>query len=152
MGHSFGAMLAMAYTSAHREHVGALVLSAPGGATLDFMQYYPASLSYRLTPDERAAAPHWSDARLAAPASRKIAYELIRASLGAFLNDRSHLDSALAALNENTWSLATSDLVWADLTRLDFDIRSPLREFDGPVLVIQGRQDALGDLHAFQIA
>lgn len=152
MGHSFGGMLAMAYTAEHPERAEALVLSAPAGATTDFMDYYPASLNDRLLPHEREAASFWSDPERMAAAPGKATYELIRASAGAFLYDRSRIDDMLALIDENTWSIQASNLVWADLARTGFDIREPLGSFERPVMVVQGRQDALGVHHAYLTA
>lgn len=152
MGHSFGGMLAMAYIARHAAHVHALVLSASAGASLAFLDYYPASMEYRLLPHEREAVAYWSDpARMAADPS-KATYEVARASVGAFLYDRSRLQELQAALTEETWSIATSTLVWQDLIGRSFDVRSEMRAFNRPVLVLQGRQDALGDLHAYELA
>lgn len=152
MGHSFGGLLAMAYAAAYPAPIDALVLSAPAGPTLAFLDYYQASLSDRLLPYEREAIAFWSDPERVGAAPKKAAYEIARATVGAFLYDRTHLDEMLAVLDEETWSMATSNLVWADLARTDFDVREPLKEFSHPVLVVQGRQDALGDLHAHEVA
>ena len=152
MGHSFGGMLALAYAAEHPETLTAMVLSAPAGASLDFLTYYEASLNDRLLPYEREAAAFWSDPERMAAAPRKATYELLRASLSAFLYHRERLDQLLAVVDEDTWSTATAGLVWADLIRTGFDVREGLEGFDRPVLVVQGRQDALGDLNAHQVA
>lgn len=152
MGHSFGGMLTIAYVAEHPEPVEAMVLSAPAGASLDFMGWYPASLNDRLLPDEREAVARWSDPERVAADPGKASHEIVRASIGAFLYDRGRLEEILAVLDEDTWSIETSQLVWSDLMRTDFDVRDSLRSFDAPVLVVQGRQDALGDLHAYRVS
>lgn len=150
-GHSFGGMLAMAYAAAHPGPVDALVLSAPAGGSTDFLAYYPASLQDRMRPDEREAVAWWSDSSRMAAMPRRAAFEIVRASMGAFLYDRGRLPEVLSTLDEETWSPETAARVWADLVA-GFDVREPLRVFEKPVLVVQGRQDALGDLHAFETA
>lgn len=152
MGHSFGGMLAMAYAAAYPERVSSMVLSAPGGADLSLLDYYEASLADRLLPWEREAAAFWSDPERMGAAPKHAAYEIARATVGAFLYDRARLPDLLAVLDEDTWSIPVSNLVWGDLARTDFDVRDSMRRFHAPVLVVQGRQDALGALHARQIA
>jgi len=152
MGHSFGGMLAMAYAAEHPEPVEALVLSAPAGPSLDFLGWYPASLNDRLLPAERETVAYWSDAEILEADPTQAGYEIVKASIGAFLYDRSRLSEVLAVIDENTWSVTTSQLVWRDLARADFDVNQPLGAFQRPVLVVQGRQDALGDLHAYRVS
>ena len=108
MGHSFGGLRAMAYAAQHPEPVRALILSAPGGANLDFLAYYPASLNDRMQRHEREAVAYWSDpARMTADPG-KSSYEIVRASIGAFPFDRSHLPEMLRYITEDTWSIETS--------------------------------------------
>lgn len=152
MGHSFGGMLSMAYAAEHPEPIDALILSAPAGPNTDFLAYYPASLNDRLLPHEQDAVAYWSDPDRIAAMPETASYELARATIGGFLFDRSRLPEMLAVLDKDTWSISTSNRVWADLSRIAFDVREPLSAFDRPVLVVQGRQDALGDHHAQQVS
>jgi len=145
LGHSFGGMLAMAYTARHPERVRSLVLSAPGGPDLGFLSWYQTSLSDRVPPDLRAEAARWSRPETLASGAGRASLHIIRSMLPAFLVDEEALPVMEAALDTTTWNLRTSGLVWADLARIGFDVRERLGSFRGLVLVIQGRQDALGD-------
>jgi proline iminopeptidase len=54
LGHSWGARFAVAYLQQHRDHVAALVLSAPGELPLDGRQPPPGNLTSRLDTGEKA--------------------------------------------------------------------------------------------------
>ena len=55
VGHSWGAMLAMAYAAAHPERVASLALLDPGGPSMQFYPDFARRLREHLTDDERLA-------------------------------------------------------------------------------------------------
>lgn len=52
VGHSWGARFAVAYAQEHRDHVAALVLTAPGELPLEGADVAPGNLTTRLDTSE----------------------------------------------------------------------------------------------------
>lgn len=152
LGHSFGALLAVAYVAEQPAHIRSLVLSAPPGADLDFLDWYQASLTDRMSPNDRAKMAEWSQPERLATEPGRASLELIRATLPAFLFNEAAIPEMMPVLDTATWSMDVAQLVWSDLYRIGFDVKDTLRGYDGRVLVIQGRQDALGDHLAHRTA
>lgn len=149
-GHSFGGMWAMAYAAAHPGRVRRLLLAAPGGATPQFFSYYWDNLEARLGPERRAALAFWRDpARLAEDPDRALA-EQTRTVAPAFFFHPGHVPSFEAALPG--WLAPRAMALMLQSAAADgYDVRHALRALRAPTLIVQGRQDALGEAAALEI-
>lgn len=142
VGHSFGGMLAMAYASKHPGHLKRLVLLAPGGTDLGFLDPYQAALNVRLGLQEQERIARWSAKAAIAPG--RAGYNIIHATLPAFLTHDEQVPDVMRFINSGTWDLGTAALVWADLARTAYDVAPGLPHLNVPVSLIQGTDDAVG--------
>lgn len=148
MGHSWGGMYAMLYAARHPERVRALLLSASGGIDLEFTRTLTANLRARLTDAERAVLDGPRDGEDPAQTRRR----RVAALAPAYVYHREHVPRVVEALTEtSTYVPAVNALVFQDLRRIGYDLRAALRSFHKPVLIVQGRQDFLGEETALQI-
>lgn len=151
LGVSWGGMLAMAYAAAHPDSISGLILVDSGGVNLDFLKGFDANISKRLLPSELKTIAFWSDpARLAAD-PRRAGYEILRAKIPGYFFDRRKAQALVNSVTPESFDIRVNELMLRDLSRQGYDLREALRTFGQPVLIVQGRQDPLGEPTALQI-
>jgi proline iminopeptidase len=143
-GHSWGAMLAMAYAAAHPDRVDRLILIDAGGATLEFQTWFGDNIRARMRPEDVEAERYWTEAAKTGVPARKAVLEAVRAATPAYFFDRARGLAFAATMKEGTLNVESSDLLFADLMK-QYDLRERLRTFDRPTLIIHGHQDPIGD-------
>jgi len=150
LGHSWGGTLAMAYASRHPGRVQALVLVGSGGVASEFNAWYPANVVSRLDADRKADVAFWQEpARFAGDPGRAI-LEISRATAPAMILDPD-LARRLAAETVDPARFNPMVTLVMQPFLIDYDLRPGLAGFEAPVLVIQGRQDPVGETTAYRI-
>lgn len=143
LGHSWGGMYAMLYATAHPERVDGLLLSASGGADLEWLDYVGANIRKHMGPERRAVyvAPAGEDEDPAAANRRRV-----EAMAAAYVYDPDNIPFVVSALTrEGADFPAVRGLVYQDLDRIGYDLTAALSTLETPALVLQGRQDLLGE-------
>lgn len=144
-GHSFGGVLAMGYATQYPDRVSKLILSAPGGPDLSFLDFYQTNLNDRLSNENRNAVARWQDPGKIRANPKEASYRIIQHLIPAFIYDNEHVDAIMANITRNTWNMQSGNLVWQDLARTGYNLKPKLHRILAPTLIIQGRQDALGE-------
>jgi proline iminopeptidase len=152
MGHSFGGVLAMSYAAKYPDYVDGMILSASGGIDLDFSQYITANIAVRLSPTQRNLLDYWSkQIRDNKDVDRAIEKRL-EVNLAGYVFYPENRETIIKALTETSQLVPiVNDLVWKDLSEQKYDLTDKLKNFQKPVLVIQGRQDFIGESTAIKI-
>ena len=155
-GHSWGGMLAMAYTAAHPDRVSELILVGSGGVNLASHSRIGAALDRRLTPTERDTirSIERSASKDAAP---ETAVTLKKLRWNAYVYDRASLAAVSARLTPRTYNAEVSRLMLSNLERTHYDLRERLKSdatSRGPraVLLAYGEADPWGLGTAAEIA
>ncbi len=150
IGHSWGGMLAMAYTTQHPANVAGLILVGSGGTSLEFFDRSDIVLRQRQTPTELDSIQAW-EKQTCDPALRERAMlEVKKLRTGAYLFDRRSLAAVNGTLTPQTYSSQTSELILRDLRRTRYDLRADLRVAEigasgkRPALILHGDTDAIG--------
>jgi proline iminopeptidase len=149
-GHSWGGMLAMAYTASHPDRVERLILIGSGGPTREFLDYYEDNIDARLHSEDMEARTYWDNAAKRGVDADKAALESIKAIYPAFFFDRTQGLATAATRPDGSYHADTNALMMADIEK-GYDLRVGLARVTSPVLIIQGRQDPLGDATAEEI-
>ncbi len=152
LGHSWGGVLAMAYAARHPQRVQALVLVGSGGPTNDFLRYLPGNVQARLSAEAERQLAYWSDpARIAADPQRA-GYEHFRLMARAYVCLEKHTELILRDLVPAFFDRRTTVLMQSNLLERAYDFRPALAELAAAVLIVQGRQDVIGESTAYAIA
>jgi proline iminopeptidase len=142
-GHSVGGMLASIYAVYFPKSVSGLILVGSGGLNSDLWQYYGDNIGCRLLPSDKERTAYWSDSSIYANNPAKAEIEVLKAIGPAFFYDRKNSLLVTEKFDYKTYSPDASRLISAD--QLKYDVTERSKSFEKPVLVIQGRQDQVGE-------
>jgi proline iminopeptidase len=140
-GHSWGAMLAMAYAVAHPDRVERLVLSDSGGPDTGFAQAAGARLALRTTDADRAATAKWRD-QMSGPDAAIAARNFWIANTGPYLDNRTVV-AELVPMEPHIFDSQVGQLMQADMVK-HYDLSATLHTVTAPTLIILGRDDIVG--------
>jgi proline iminopeptidase len=142
MGHSFGAILAMALAARHPFAIQHLILSAPAGIDTGFQQRLEVGIQKRLSPNEQAALA----AAIASPASYQRQLDILSIILSAYVLNREALAGLrAAAIESRVYRPDISEMVWEALnTGNGYDLKPEIRGLAVPTLILQGCHDPIG--------
>jgi len=149
VGHSWGGGLAMAVTAAHPGHSAGMVLIGSIGIDLEYLDYAFDNLKY--SESDLAAMKFWSDPEHRAVNPERAAYEYYRALLPSRVYQPDDMLLILENLVVEKDFSTIAPLMPEDLKRVGYDLRPALKAYEGPVLILQGRQGFLGGRTAEKI-
>jgi len=141
-GHSWGGMLALAYAAKYPGNVDRLLLLGSGGISRDFFTYFNSNIKMRLREEDLAEAKN----------AKNLAANLSAIWPGYFFNRQSAIatkklvDTNLADHNAGK----INNLTLLDYKRTGQSRVASLSKFRGPVYIIQGRQDPVGESTVYE--
>lgn len=146
MGHSWGGMYGMLYATRHPDRVRGLILSASGGADLEWLSHVGANMRMRMGPERRADFERALDSEYSEANPERANRERVEAMAAAYVYDPEHIPFVVEVLTRPEANFpAVRGLVWADLRRVGYDLHDELKAFGEPALILSGRQDIIGD-------
>jgi proline iminopeptidase len=149
LGHSFGGFMAEYYAEYYPESIKAMILSSTGGIDLKILDYFHANIQIRLSQTERDSLKYWSNEIEQGDTSSIAKYNKARYLASAYLYNKEYIPKLAKRLAFGGYPQITS-LVYKDLFKMNFDCKESLKDFAKPVLIIQGRQDLIGDGVAYK--
>lgn len=150
LGHSWGGILALAYASLHPGRVRSIVLVGSGGITSEFTTWYSGNIVSRLDADRRAEIGFWQTPERFAKDPERALLEISRATAPAMVLDPDLARELVAETVHPSRFNAKVTLAMQPFLR-EYDLSRTVSELDVPTLVIQGRQDPVGETTAYQI-
>ncbi len=141
LGHSFGGMLGGAYAAKYPQHIEKLIFSSSGGLDLAFRDQFSKRFNANLTLAEQTKMQAYQVRQAAGDDSVDIrdALALIRAH--AYVIDKNKAPAIAARLK--VVNMQINSLVYEDLERIKFDLKSSFQDFKAPVIVLQGENDVI---------
>lgn len=147
-GHSWGAMLACAYSQKHPSNINSLLLIGGGELSFEMTPVINDAINYRRTSQDSIDYAYWKNPENAKADSKKAEYELKKLSWKAFTYDRQKLNKVMDQALHGEHSSVMSKLMWKSLKQSKFDFTK--QKYNGPALVIFGWQDPVGSMTALQ--
>lgn len=141
LGHSFGGMLASYYSTIHPESLNSMILSSSGGVDLELFND-PGVAEY-LNPAERDSLAYWRQRMNDGDTTRNARLKHASFLARSFLFDTTLVPVVAKRLLEVDRNI--NGLVWADMRRMEFDCKPALRDFEKPVLIIQGQNEVVSE-------
>jgi len=149
LGHSFGGFLGEQYATMYPDSIKALILSSSGGIDLDLLKYFRQNLQMALSQTERDAFKYWDSVVNGENPSNEAKYNRAKYLASAYLYKKELIPTLAKRLAQGGVEEINS-LVFKDLFDNKFDCREALKDFEKPVLIIQGRQDPIGAGTAYE--
>lgn len=149
LGHSFGGFLAEYYAIYYPESIKAMILSSTGGIDLRILDYYNENLQMRLSQAERDSLKYWDNRVKQGDTTYNAKYNKGKYLASAYLYNKDYVPKLAQRLAFGGNPQITG-LVYKDLFKIEFDCKDALSNFTKPVLIIQGRQDIIGDGIAYE--
>jgi proline iminopeptidase len=150
VGHSWGGMLAMSYTTAFPDRIRALVLIASGGPTLDFMQQYNNNAQAKLTDEDRRNVSAWEAKRKSGEDPKVVDLAIMKAEMPASFHDRRKTHLLTDTLGDDAFNAPAFEAMIQDLRTTRYDLRTGLRALRLPVLIVQGSSDPIATAETLQ--
>jgi proline iminopeptidase len=142
-GHSWGAMLAMEYTSNYPDKVKNLILLGPGGPTLKFTSYFFDNMKLRLWEEDLNDIELMKSKNKGALEMNWVGYFFNRKEA---LNSRSIIDFEALNGQPNVGQYTIGNYFSKGDQRVEL-----LKYYKGVVHIIQGRQDPMGESTVYEI-
>jgi len=131
LGHSWGAMLSMAYAAAHSNNVASLALLDPGGPDPTFTKAFGQIIEARLTDADKNAA----DATQQSGGQGSL-----RAILPGYFHDHAKGVAYAAAMPQHYADADVGRAMFADIAK-HYDVNDALRDTTIPILAVYGTDD-----------
>jgi proline iminopeptidase len=142
IGHSWGGMLAMEYASQHPGQVKQLVLLDPGGVTSKFWGYFSDNILMRLR-DEDLKELHLLDS---------LHKPTLSAKMPGYFYDRQKALDFKSGMDASIFGQPKASRYTITSYNTNEQLRTTaLATYKGPVDIIQGRQDPIGESTAYEI-
>jgi len=141
VGHSWGGMLAMAYTAKHPDKVEKLILLDAGGITAKFYDYFGDNMMMRLSAKDQA---------LSNSTNELVSF---KAMYPAYFYDRRHAMATIGTISHANFGQQTFkiiDIAVKDYGRTASARMAALKAYKGPVFIMQGRQDPIGESNPYE--
>lgn len=144
IGHSAGGLLAMYYAAAYPGRVDKLILLDSAPIASEFLRPLQANILDRLSPEERDRLTILE--KSSAPDAQA---EMAQINAMALFFDR-QIGVQVAATMGNSWHAEVGRLLGNEISAPGYDLRPRLKQFEQPVLVLNGRQDPMDPLMAYE--
>ena len=137
MGHSFGGILAYYYASKHPGRLLGMIQSSSGGMDLELLA--TLDITGGLPPVEQDSLRYYN--RRIQRGDTSYATRLKRGKFlaPAYVYHREHIPVVAERLTQGNRTI--NRLVWQDLRRMGYDVKSPMHKLVCPVLILHGQQD-----------
>lgn len=150
LGHSFGGMLGAAYAAKYPQHISKLIFSSSGGLDLQFRDQIAERLFNNLSLQEQIRLQMYQLRQRSGDDSQSTKDILAQLRASAYVVDKSK--APLIAARLKVVNMAINQLVFADLEKNHFDLKTQFKQFSAPVLVLQGENDIISTETAQTIA
>lgn len=141
LGHSFGGMVASYYATQYPEHIEKIVLSSSGGIDLDLLNYVQGQINSKLSKSDLDSVNYWTKKINEGDNGHYAKLERGKHLAPAYVIDKKYIPIIAERLTQ--LNSAINQLIWADLTKINFNCKTKLKLFSNPVLIIQGKQDII---------
>jgi proline iminopeptidase len=148
LGHSFGGILAEYYASKYPESIKSMILSSSGGIDLDVFTKVGNKINSRLSRSDKDSLNYWSSRIDKGDTTFFAKQQRAKFLAPAYLYNKKYAPVIAERLTQGKPEI--NELVFKDMFKIKYDCKEALKNFTKPVLIIQGKQDIVGDEIAYK--
>lgn len=146
LGFSYGGYLASLYAHYYPESVSSLVLLGSAGLNTNAFGHFRDNIFSRMQAVDKDKYNFWADsARFTQNPTHALA-EIVRAMMPGYFYDRKKSLLVSEAITDTSFDIhGMGKWIWKDIGNKKLDLAKMEKKFSGPVLILHGRQDPLGE-------
>jgi len=145
LGFSYGGFMASLYANFFPDSITSLVLLDSLGLNTDAFLYFFDNLMSRLCAPDKEQMKSWSDPGRVAQDGHHALVERIRAMMPAYFFDKEKSLLVSGVMKDSDFNFEMGDWIWKDVKKRGLDLAKMPPAFRAQVLILQGRQDPLGE-------
>ena len=145
LGFSYGGYLASLYVNEYPESVSKLVLLGSMGLNTNAFTYFRDNIISRMDATDIQLYDYWNDSSRIAQNPQHTIVEKIKSMMPGYFYDREKSFIVSQTMKDDDFNFEMGNLMWKDIIKRNLDIAEMPSDFKNPVLILQGRQDPLGD-------
>lgn len=152
LGFSYGGYLASLYTQRFPQAVSGLILLGSMGLNTAAFPHFMDNIASRLQATDLERFEFWSDSARVAENPHHALVKRIQARMPGYFYDRKKSLLVSETMKDSDFDFEMGQWIWRDVEKRDLDLSKMKQTFHGPVLILHGRQDPLGESVARDLA
>jgi proline iminopeptidase len=145
LGHSWGGMMAMAYAAKYPSRVESLILVGSGGVDLTYMPGFASRLRAKSDAKDEEIMQKIGNPDAAGDGADIANKAMARLMMKAYLSNLDATEDIVRYVKKGFYNVEVDGLMFQDLSRLPYDLKEQLSEYKGKVLIVQGKDDPIGE-------
>ncbi len=153
LGFSYGGLVASFYAHFYPESISSMVLLGSAGLNTSFFGHFRDNIFSRMHAADKDIYEFWADSTRYAQQPKHALAEIVRAMMPGYFYDRKKSLLVSEVIKDTDFNQnGIGKWIWADIGNSNLDLTKMEQIFAGPVLVLHGRQDPLGESVAHNIS
>lgn len=152
LGFSYGGFLASLYANEYPESILKLILLDSMGLNTDVFVYFRDNIFSRMDETDKQLFKFWSDSTRLANDTQHALTERIKSMMPGYFYDREKSFFVSQSIKDTDFNFEMGNWMWKDIVKRNLDLAEMPSIFKNPVLILQGRQDPLGDSLPLKLA
>lgn len=151
LGFSYGGYLSSLYAHFYPSSVSSLVLLNSAGLNTNAFSYFLDNINSKLQVSDLEIVEYWSDSVRYSQNPHHAIVEIIRARMPGYFYDRQKSLQVSLLMKDSDFDFNVGRWIWKEAVDKNFDLAEMELNFKGRVIIIQGRQDPLGESVALSL-
>lgn len=152
LGFSYGGFVASVYAEKFPESISSLITLGSMGFDFSIFRYFNNNIMSKLWQADLDALTYWTDSSRFAADPHHAIVETIRAKMPGYFFDREKAIVMRNEMKDTDFDFNMGNWIWLDIQKNYMNLSQVESKFDKPVLIIQGRQDPLGEGAAINLS
>lgn len=152
LGFSYGGFLASVYGEKYPSSVSSLITLGSMGFDFSTFRYFSDNILSKLWQNDLDALEYWSDSARYAADTHHATVETIRAMMPGYFFNREKALIEGKNMKDSDFDFEMGNWIWIDIQKKYMNLGQTNSNFDKPVLILQGRQDPMGESAAIKIS